>query len=334
MDSKRNLPTASSNIINNQTNINNINNPNNTFNSNNLSNQAANTTSKKSVNFPSISENKKIFIHKPSDFTKNKYTYLGSLANNSEILSLENKRTYHSPRFSMNDIKQQIRRENKIIGSILKDEVDSLPRLLKNNIPILANNRRDKSEVLLSTCGSGKYKPGSTTGFNNIMLSRFQSIERVSKRVDFDRNLNSPGFCGSIGSKGFGYDSDKVAIGKVNRMINLSFLISSPKRKSSNFPANTGSPSKKSYYHYNTLGSNGINNIFNSNNNVHNTKTSNFHAKSHSMKFDYYSIDNNSSNKNTSENCNLAIKSKKIKNSFKAYLNAKLSRIESFKGNN
>ena len=125
MDSNNISPSSGSNT--------NQNHPNN--NAVNAINHSTKNADKNNLNFPCITDNKKIFIHKPSDFTKNKYTYLGSLANNSELLSLESRKTLHSPRFSMKDIKQQINRENKIIGSILKDEVNSLPRLLKNYSP-------------------------------------------------------------------------------------------------------------------------------------------------------------------------------------------------------
>ena len=47
----------------------------------------------------------------------------------------------------MKDINQQIHRGNQIIGSILKDEVDSLPILLKNYIPGMGIGRFKENNI-------------------------------------------------------------------------------------------------------------------------------------------------------------------------------------------
>jgi len=130
-----------SRINNSNHNINIFSNRNNSLNNNILFN------SKNNINLPCISDNKRIFIHKPSDFTKSKYTFLGCLSNKSEILNLNSRKFFNSPKFSMKDINNQIQIENKIISSILKDETKNLPSLLLSYIPNKDSNNLKKKFI-------------------------------------------------------------------------------------------------------------------------------------------------------------------------------------------
>lgn len=321
-DSKINLLSSHNNNITNKINENQntINNPNAMFNTN--------SNFKNNTNLPCVTDNKKIYIHKPSDFIKNKYTFLGSLANNSEILSLKNKRNYHSPRFSMKDIKLQIIRENRIIGSILKDEVDSLPNLLKNCIP---NLNKNKTENYFGTNSMEKFNIASPNSFNNFLINKFKNKINfnVSSNDNVDPNIGSKFINSCKELRGFNPNIDQGASNKVNRLINLNFLIPSPKKKNANFPSgNSGNTERMSFNKFNSINSYNYNSV----SNMNSTKASNFLAKSQSMKYNPVSMDNSSINGNSNENINLFIKSKK-NNSFKDYLIAKNQSIDSSKGN-
>jgi hypothetical protein len=303
-----------------ESNINSLsNNSNNNFNNNHNNNNITNTIShsnnanystKNNQNLPCITDNKKICIHKPSDFTKNKYTFLSSLANNSEILSLDNKKTYLSPRFSMKDIKTQIKREKTIIGSILKDEVDSLPSLLKNYISAINKNKK------LNNIRRGKLINENLNGFNNIMLNNINNINNINNHNNINLKKVS-----DKQLKGFYSDAEQVAP-RANGLINLNFLISSPKRKNNNFARNEANIKK--------ISDNQITNI-KINNHFNTTKTSIFEAKIQSRKYNHLSMDNSNTNGNFSKSSNFVINPKYNK-SFKNYLNYKIASFEPSKG--
>lgn len=306
MDTNNNLQsntTDNNYIINNNSNIlNNLNNSQSNMNNTNYSTNILNN------NLPCITDNKKIYIHKPSDFLKNKYTFFGNVSNNSEILSLNSRKTFHSPRFSMKDIKLQIKKENAIIGSILKDEVDSLPNLLKNYLPTANKNKN-------FSLSNEKFKSENPKGFNNIMLNKFQNnINSINDNLHSNYNRFSD-------NKVIRFNSNAEQLAtKTNGIINLNFLISSPKRKNYNFGINEMFNGAKINY-------NQFNNI-KINSSLTNTKTSIFQAKNQNRKNNHICLDNTSIIGNLSETSNLVIKPKK-NNSFKDYLTNKVASLQS-----
>jgi len=291
-------------------------------------------------NIPCITDYKKIYIHKPSDFLKNKYTLLGSLANNSELLSVENKRSYHSPRFSMQDINQQINRENQIIGSIIKDETDSLPSLLKNYIPTLISKKKKENYINIHRNSVEKAFDCATPPkdvFNNIMLNKFQNkINLVNNSNNdsgnsfFSKTINCNKKIESLYSTVEPASSNKAAANNNsnNKLVNLHFFISSPESKCSNFASSAGNYGKTCFSSQCYSGFNNCYN-YNCNINVNSPKMSCFYAKSQSIKYNPpIKIDNNCYSNDKSI---FSIKTKK-NNSFKEYLNAKV-KINSSKGN-
>lgn len=204
----------------NEDNRNNNPNNNNTINNN-----------KKEISLPLINENKRIYIHKPSDFIKNKYTFLGNLANNSELLSIEKKKTYHSPKFSMEDIKNKINIENQIIGSIMKDEVHSLPILLRNLIPSanksLVNKKLKKNEIEFEN-NLLKYNHKNYENNNN-----YHSINSYNNRnngfLNRLKNLNYDN-SNKIDLKAYRINSEQIAQ-RADRLVNLNFMVSSGRKK-------------------------------------------------------------------------------------------------------
>ena len=50
------------------------------------------------------------------------------------MVDKNSRKTYHSPKFDLNEINKQIQKGNQIIGSIIKEEDSILPNLLKNYI--------------------------------------------------------------------------------------------------------------------------------------------------------------------------------------------------------
>lgn len=162
------------NQINNTTVYSNFfNNNNNTINNNTI------YSTRNNVQLPCITDNKRIYIHKPSDFTKNKYTFLGNLSNNSDILNFDNRKFFNSPKFSMKDIKKQLQIENKIIGSILKDEISNLPSLLRSYIPI-GNNNIKKQKIL-------EKEKISLNNNSNVEVNKNDLIE---KEIDLNNSNN------------------------------------------------------------------------------------------------------------------------------------------------
>ena len=102
-----------------------------------------NNDNNNNTTLPTISANR-ILIHKPSDFLKNKYTFLGNLANNKDLLSMDSNKTYHTHKFNMKDFKKQMKQGNEIIGSIIRDK-NNLPNLIKS-YQIDLNNREIKND--------------------------------------------------------------------------------------------------------------------------------------------------------------------------------------------
>lgn len=203
-------------------------------NINHLQNQ--NHVSNKII-LPILNENKKIFIHKPSDFLKNKYTFLGNLSNNNELLSLENKKTYHSPKFSMRDINIQIYRGNKVIDSILKEEIDQLPSLLKNYLQNKSNPRTDHLFIL---------NQEKNIKIENNSFTKNKEDKNYIIQQNKNRNylLNNPNL-----NNHKNLNEDLIST-KREKLVKLNFFISSPKKKSPN----------KHYFKHNNISQNyGIN---------------------------------------------------------------------------
>jgi len=205
------------------------NNPNiNSQNNNSFVNNLNNQKNSSELLLPNINENKRIFIHKPSDFVKNKYTILGNLANNSEISYKGSRKCYHSPKFSMKDINQQKYRENKIIDSILKDEIHSLPSLLKSYIPGY-NNLKDNNNINNENSKHLANESESANSLNNIMLKKYHRNSSHKEK----KNNNS--FAEQIAQRS-------------ENLVNLNFLVSSVKRRKPNYISNM-----KNYINYNQL---------------------------------------------------------------------------------
>lgn len=202
---------------------------------------------------PTIQENKKIPIHKPSDFHKTKYTLLGNLSNNSEVLFNENKRNFNSPKFSMKDIKNQIVKENMILNSIIKNEIDSLPNSLRNYMTTV--NRTD--DFSKNDNNSALKKQNYFKGFDN---------EKLINTLDCNYYAPSP-------QNNYNY---KITINDtyLNNNFNI-YLNSNPKNK---FRANSLSNSKSPISKIFNNNSSTDLNIKNNKNNI-NKKVSAFDAK-------------------------------------------------------
>jgi len=209
-------------IINKESNENNKINKNNSHLNNNTS-----ISNSKHLNLPAINGNKRIYIHKPTDFIKNKYTFLGNLANNSELLSFENKKTYHYPKFSMQDIKRKIIIENQIIVSIIKDEVNSLPILLRNLIPSLNKIKENQNGNLKKNKNANEYENyffGNNVNYNNYQSNNNSNSRNSSLKRSQNENSNRNDI------KAYGLNAGQIAK-RADRLVNLNFLISNAKKR-------------------------------------------------------------------------------------------------------
>lgn len=178
------------------------------------------------INSPSNNNiiDKRIYIHQPSDFLKNKYTFFGNLSNNKEILSKNSRKTYHSPKFDYNDINKQMKQGNQIIGSIIKEEKDLLPNLLKNYIM----NFTDKN----STVKNPDEYISHTNHNNTKSRKKFKNDFRTFS------SLNNKDI--------YSYKNNLKRINqKSERLVSLNFLVSSPKKMRSNYENN-----KNNYYQF------------------------------------------------------------------------------------
>jgi len=155
---------------------------------------------------PAISE-KRIYIHKPSDFLKNKYTFFGNLANNKDLLSMDSRRTYHSHKFNMKDFKKQMKQGDQIIESIIKDDTKVLPNLLRN----YENNHLNKDTFNSSIMNLNNTK---NTSSNNYRINN-------SSKTFNNSNINLYNYNNGL----------KMINQKSEKLVNLNFVVSSPKKK-------------------------------------------------------------------------------------------------------
>lgn len=245
---------------------------------------------KRQVNLPCITDNKTIYIHKPSDFFKHKYTYLGKFSNNNEILSPNNIKKYQSPKFCMEDIKEQEYKEKRIITSILKDEVKSLPSLLKNCIPEINKAKKNSvgfSDDYINFQINEKENP---TEMHPYVLRKYKSKGQTMRNSNYkeDKDNNT---------------HEDQTPNKNSRLVNLNFLITSPKKK---YESMNDRNNRISYYQFYT---------------TNNTKSNNFHIKANSKKYsqngDYITIVGNTNEIIPKFNCI------NKNTSFKNYLNSK-----------
>lgn len=184
-------------------------------------------------NLPSISE-KRIFIHKPSDFLKNKYTFFGNLSNNRDLLSMDSRKTYHSHKFNMKDFKKQMKQGNQILGSIIRDETKILPNLLKS-YEINLNNRENNKNFERHNESMNLH---SSKNINNI-----NNMYRINNSSKTFNNSNADIFS---------YNNNlKMINQKSERLVNLNFLVSSPKKIKNNY-----NYSNKNHYQIHGVGSN------------------------------------------------------------------------------
>jgi len=241
------------------------------------------------VNLPCITDNKKIYIHKPSDFFKHKYTYLGKFSNNNEILSPDNIKKYQSPKFCMEDIKEQAYKEKRIITSILKDEVKSLPSLLKNCIPEINKNKKNNVGFGDNYINFQLYEKENPIGMHSYVLRKYKSKGQTMRHSN-NKELKDNN------------TSEDQTPNKNSRLVNLNFLITSPKKRYESL--NDGN-NRMSYYQFYT---------------TNNSKSNNFLIKTNSKKYsqngDYISIVGNA---NEMPKFNCINKT----TSFKNYLNSK-----------
>lgn len=201
---------------------------------------------------------KRIYIHQPSDFLKNKYTLFGNLAHSKDILNKNSRKNYHSPKFDYNDINVQMQKGNKIIGSIIKEENNILPNLLKN----YSVNFSDKNSTIKNTEYSNKYQGYNTTTINNLNFKKNESIKTKKKFRSDDtsaRNIsnmkgnmnNSRNNLSNINNNKSDFYNYKNNIRMINhkseRLVNLNFLVSSPKKVKANSNYNLN---RNNYYQY------------------------------------------------------------------------------------
>jgi hypothetical protein len=165
-----------------------------------------NNINTKNQNQISIRE-KKIFIHKPSDFLKNKYPFFGNLSNNKDFLRMDSRKTYQSHKFNMKDFKQQMKKSNRIIESIIKDGTKVLPNLLKNYH--YQNNQNDNYNI----------KSMNISNMNKFLYydSKYNNSSNVFTKSKYDTMNNKNGL-NNINQKS-------------DRLVNLKFFVNSPKRK-------------------------------------------------------------------------------------------------------
>lgn len=184
--------------------------------------EKANDNANYDSHLPSISE-KRIFIHKPSDFIKNKYTYFGNVSNNRDLLSMDSRKTYYSHKFNMKDFKKQMKQGNLILESIIKDETKIIPNLLKS-YEINLNNNRD-----------------ITKNYERVNESlHINSTKNLSNNLYKGNNNNAKTYNNNM----FHYNENLNMINqKSERLVNLNFLISSPKKIKNNI-------SSKNHYHH------------------------------------------------------------------------------------
>lgn len=212
------------------------------LNNNSKKEPSTNSNKNRDLSLPLINENKRIYIHKPSDFIKNKYTFLGNLANNSELLSREDKKTYHSPKFSMQDIKRKMSIENLIIGSILKDEVDSLPSLLRNLIPGF-NKNKSKGKNVDANSNKNELHEKENEFYNNNnkkTINDNSNIFYLNNNNKFLRsnNINNVNYAGNRNDiRAYGLNAEQIAQ-RANRLVNLNFRVSSGRKRQEPFDKN------------------------------------------------------------------------------------------------
>ena len=174
-----------------------------------------------SESLPTISE-RRIFIHKPSDFIKNKYTFLGNLSNNKELLSMDSRKTYHSHKFNMKDFKKQMRQGNEILGSIIRDDTNNLPNLIKNH-KINLNNRDLAAK---NTYNNSMYSNNTRNTKNNYRANNNRNAKTFNNSNDL---MSYNRYNGNEGLRMINQKSEKL--------VNLNFLVSSPKNQKNNHNA-------------------------------------------------------------------------------------------------
>ncbi len=221
----------------------------------------------------------------------------------------------------MKDINEQTEIEKKIIGSILKDEIKSLPDLLRNHVLSIEknkdiNNNFNNKYDIYNTNSRDNYI-NEMDVINNYMIKKFNgNNHNINHNIESNFNINKE-------MKGYDSQGDSISQ-RANKLVNLNFLVSSNKRNKSNI--NYG-------YNYNNYGINNYNNKMSYNKylrELENDGKNSLNSKYISRKYDNFMnmdyINMNGNNSKTIYNYN-----KKGK-SFKIYLKSKLDGIESTKG--
>ena len=233
-------------------------------NSNNFSNNESNSNS----NLPIINE-RRILIHQPSDFLKNKYTFFGSVSHNLKLLDKENKKTFNSPKFNLKDVKKQIAKGNEIIESIIKEDISLLPNLLKNY-----SNDYSSNENSVEKTNENYFNSQNT----NVTKSK---ITENTYRKDFNniRTFNKT-------NETYKFNNMKMIKQKAEKLVNLNFLISSPKKIRANFINH-----KNNYYQFLGNQNMNMNMNFNSNQNFHFQNVFKRNLSNNGRNLQYFSID-------------------------------------------
>jgi len=194
---------------------------------------------------------KRIFIHKPSDFTKNKYTFLGNLSNNKDLLNKDATRSFYNHKFNMKDFKEKMKHGNKVLKSIINDEGKILPNLLKDS---------KINKLSIENFDAINYNNSKNNSYRNNVYENNTKI--FNKSNNYTINYNNKSNIMNINQK------------SPEKLIYLNFSISSPIRKTYY---------NKNNYNYNKLNESFVR-IKNSN-----LKQNNFIQKNY--RSSYYSMD-------------------------------------------
>jgi len=147
----------------------------------------------------------------------------------------------------MKDIKKHMKIENRIIDSILKDEVDKLPTLLQDLIPSMQKNKENKNSNFNLNASSSKneceneYFNYNNNNVNDSNSNNYNSYSHNNNKPNFlynkfqnqNWNLNSNNIQNRNDIKAYGIDAEQIAQ-RANRLVNLNFLVSSGRKRREN----------------------------------------------------------------------------------------------------
>ena len=192
-------------------------------------NDSKNEENINTTQLPIINNDRRLIIHKPSDFLKNKYTFFGNTLN-------KDAKNYNSPKFCLKDINKQLQKGHQIVGSIIKEEKDILPNLLTNYIETYTN-QQNITKLNYNTTSNTQVTSNNINITESINMNNNKRYKNnIRTFVDTNTNRNDI----------YSYQNNtKIINPKTERLVNLKFLVSSPKKVRSNYNNN-----KNNYYQF------------------------------------------------------------------------------------